>query len=76
MLGKDEYKPRLIVVRDAAATTTVLSELKAGKSFEGLARQNSIAASQDAGGTAVGSLQDASDGGQDLGPAGRDRTGA
>ncbi|WP_315857505.1 hypothetical protein [Burkholderia anthina] len=39
MLGKDEYKPRLIVVRDAAAATTVLSELKAGKSFEGLVRK-------------------------------------
>jgi len=49
-LGKDEYKPRLIVVKDAAAAATVLSELKAGKSFEGLARQYSIAASRDAGG--------------------------
>lgn len=49
-LGKDEYKPRLIVVKDAATATTVLSELKAGKSFDGLARQYSIAASRDAGG--------------------------
>ncbi|MEN2473829.1 peptidyl-prolyl cis-trans isomerase [Burkholderia sp. GS2Y] len=49
-LGKDEYKPRLIVVRDAATAATVLSELKAGKSFEGLARQYSIAPSRGAGG--------------------------
>lgn len=49
-LGKDEYKPRLIVVRDAVTAATVLSELKAGKSFEGLARQYSLAPSRDAGG--------------------------
>ena len=49
-LGKDEYKPRLIVVKDAATAATVLSELKAGKPFEGLARQYSIAPSRDAGG--------------------------
>lgn len=49
-LGKDEYKPRLIVVQDAATAATVLSELKAGKSFEGLARQYSIAPSRGVGG--------------------------
>ncbi|WP_063552749.1 peptidyl-prolyl cis-trans isomerase [Burkholderia territorii] len=49
-LGKDEYKPRLIIVRDAATAATVLSELKAGKSFDGLARQYSIAPSRDTGG--------------------------
>ncbi|CAJ4653110.1 PpiC-type peptidyl-prolyl cis-trans isomerase [Burkholderia pseudomallei] len=49
-LGKDEYKPRLIVVKDAATAATVLSELKAGKSFDGLARQYSIVPSRDAGG--------------------------
>ncbi|MGS0895301.1 peptidylprolyl isomerase [Burkholderia stagnalis] len=49
-LGQQEYKPCLIVVKDAAAAATVLSELKAGKSFEGLARQYSIAPSRDAGG--------------------------
>lgn len=49
-LGQDEYKPRLIVVRDAATAATVLSELKSGKSFDGLARQYSIAPSRDAGG--------------------------
>ncbi|MGU7771840.1 peptidyl-prolyl cis-trans isomerase [Burkholderia sp. MR1-5-21] len=49
-LGKDEYKPRLIVVTDAATAATVLAELKAGKSFDGLARQYSIAPSRDAGG--------------------------
>lgn len=49
-LGKDEYKPRLIVVKDVATAATVLSELKAGKPFDGLARQYSIAPSRDAGG--------------------------
>ncbi|WP_230947615.1 peptidyl-prolyl cis-trans isomerase [Burkholderia territorii] len=49
-LGKDEYKPRLIVVKDPATAATVLSELKAGKPFDGLARQYSIAPSRDAGG--------------------------
>ena len=49
-LGKDEFKPRVIVVKDAATAATVLSELKAGKSFDGLARQYSIAPSRDAGG--------------------------
>ncbi|WP_185673664.1 peptidylprolyl isomerase [Burkholderia stagnalis] len=49
-LGKEEYKPRLIVVKDAATAATVLSELKSGKSFDALARQYSIAPSRDAGG--------------------------
>lgn len=49
-LGKDEYKPRLIVVRDAATAATVLAELKVGKPFDGLARQYSIAPSRDVGG--------------------------
>lgn len=49
-LGKDEYKPRLIVVKDAATAATVVAELKSGKPFDGLARQYSIAPSRDAGG--------------------------
>ncbi|VWB69011.1 peptidylprolyl isomerase [Burkholderia lata] len=49
-LGKDEYKPRVIVVRDAVTAATVVSELKSGKSFDALARQYSIAPSRDAGG--------------------------
>ncbi|AOJ85344.1 peptidylprolyl isomerase (plasmid) [Burkholderia sp. MSMB0856] len=49
-LGKDEYKPRLIVVKDVATAATVLSELKTGKPFDGLARQYSIAPSRDTGG--------------------------
>ncbi|VWC36526.1 peptidyl-prolyl cis-trans isomerase [Burkholderia seminalis] len=49
-LGQDEYKPRLIVVKDAATAATVLAELKAGKPFDGLARQYSVAPSRDAGG--------------------------
>ncbi|HHL4077782.1 peptidyl-prolyl cis-trans isomerase [Burkholderia sola] len=49
-LGKNEYKPRVIVVKDAVAAATVLSELKAGKSFDGLARQYSLAPSRDTGG--------------------------
>ncbi|WP_193101897.1 peptidyl-prolyl cis-trans isomerase [Burkholderia sp. Z1] len=49
-LGKNEYKPRLIVVKDPATAATVLSELKSGKSFDGLARQYSMAPSRDTGG--------------------------
>ncbi|KKL30966.1 peptidylprolyl isomerase [Burkholderia contaminans FFH2055] len=49
-LGKNEYKPRLIVVQDPVTAATVLSELKAGKSFEGLARQYSMAPSRNTGG--------------------------
>ncbi|KWF21176.1 peptidylprolyl isomerase [Burkholderia pseudomultivorans] len=49
-LGKDEYKARLIVVKDAATAAAVLSEVKAGKPFDALARQYSIAPSRDAGG--------------------------
>ncbi|CAB3750700.1 peptidylprolyl isomerase [Burkholderia sp. MSh2] len=49
-LGQDEYRPRLIVVKDPATAATVLSELKAGKPFDGVARQYSIAPSRDAGG--------------------------
>jgi parvulin-like peptidyl-prolyl isomerase len=49
-LGKDEYKPRLIVVKDAATAATVLSELKAGKSFDSVARQYSVAPNRDVGG--------------------------
>ncbi|VBB15516.1 peptidylprolyl isomerase [Burkholderia stabilis] len=49
-LGKSEYKPRLIVVKDPVTAATVLSELKSGKSFEGLARQYSMAPSRDTGG--------------------------
>ncbi|MDN7425843.1 peptidyl-prolyl cis-trans isomerase [Burkholderia sp. AU45388] len=49
-LGKNEYKPRVIVVKDSVAAATVLSELKAGKSFDGLARQYSLAPSRDTGG--------------------------
>ena len=49
-LGKNQYKPRVIVVQDPLTAATVLSELKAGKSFDGLARQYSMAPSRDAGG--------------------------
>ncbi|KML62596.1 peptidylprolyl isomerase [Burkholderia cepacia] len=49
-LGKNEYKPRLIVVKDPVTAATVLSELKSGKSFDGLARQYSMAPSRDTGG--------------------------
>ncbi|KVR29783.1 peptidylprolyl isomerase [Burkholderia ubonensis] len=49
-LGKDEYKPRLIVIKDTATAATVLSDLKTGKPFDGIARQYSIAPSRDADG--------------------------
>ncbi|ACC76318.1 peptidylprolyl isomerase [Paraburkholderia caribensis] len=41
-LGKDDYRPRIIAVADAMTAATVLGGLKAGKSFDVLARQYSI----------------------------------
>jgi parvulin-like peptidyl-prolyl isomerase len=49
-LGKDEYKPRIIAVSDATTAATVVSELKAGKSFDVLAQQYSVAPSKTTGG--------------------------
>jgi parvulin-like peptidyl-prolyl isomerase len=49
-LGKDEFRPRIIAVADAMTAATVLSELKAGKSFDVLARQYSTAPSKATGG--------------------------
>ena len=49
-LGKDEVKPRVIVTKDAATAATVLAGLKAGQSFDALARQYSQAATAAAGG--------------------------
>ncbi|WP_244137158.1 peptidylprolyl isomerase, partial [Burkholderia pyrrocinia] len=41
-LGQNEYKPRLIVVKEAETAATVLRELKAGQSFDSVARQYSL----------------------------------
>ncbi|WP_175948629.1 foldase protein PrsA [Burkholderia pyrrocinia] len=49
-LGKEEYKPRIIVAKDAATAATVLAGLKSGQSFDALARQYSQAPSAAAGG--------------------------
>ncbi|MBP0595641.1 peptidyl-prolyl cis-trans isomerase [Paraburkholderia sp. LEh10] len=49
-LGKEEYKPRVIAVTDVATAATVISELKAGKSFDVLAQQYSVAPSKMNGG--------------------------
>lgn len=49
-LGKEEFKPRVIVVPDAATATIVLAQLKAGQPFDALARQYSKASSAAAGG--------------------------
>jgi peptidyl-prolyl cis-trans isomerase C len=49
-LGKEEYKPRLIVVPDAATATIVLTHLKSGQAFDALARQYSTAPGAAAGG--------------------------
>jgi peptidyl-prolyl cis-trans isomerase C len=49
-LGKQEYKPRIIVVPDTATATTVLAQLKSGQAFDALARQYSKAPSAPAGG--------------------------
>src|SRR5471032_1055118 len=49
-LGKEEYKPRLIVVSDDTTAATVISKLKQGSVFDALARQYSVAPSKAAGG--------------------------
>ncbi|WP_199544591.1 peptidylprolyl isomerase [Paraburkholderia kururiensis] len=49
-LGKEEYKPRVIAAPDAMTAATVLSELKAGKPFDVLAQQYSVAPSKTNGG--------------------------
>lgn len=49
-LGKEEYKPRVITVTDDATATMVLQKLKAGASFEALARQYSVAPGKASGG--------------------------
>ncbi|NTX25761.1 peptidyl-prolyl cis-trans isomerase [Burkholderia pyrrocinia] len=49
-LGKEEVKPRIIVTKDAATAATVLAGLKAGQSFDALARQYSQAPTAAAGG--------------------------
>ncbi|KVL32519.1 peptidylprolyl isomerase [Burkholderia territorii] len=49
-LGKEELKPRIVVAKDAATAATVLAQLKAGQTFEALARQYSQAPSAAAGG--------------------------
>ncbi|RKF43934.1 peptidylprolyl isomerase [Paraburkholderia fungorum] len=49
-LGKDEYKPRIILVADDATAALVLGKLKSGVAFDQLAREYSIAPSKSAGG--------------------------
>ena len=49
-LGKEEIKPRIIVTKDAATAATVMAGLKAGQSFDALARQYSQAPTAAAGG--------------------------
>ncbi|CAD6514532.1 peptidyl-prolyl cis-trans isomerase [Paraburkholderia sabiae] len=49
-LGKDEYRARIITVADVATAATVNSELKAGRPFDLLARQYSIAPTREKGG--------------------------
>jgi peptidyl-prolyl cis-trans isomerase C len=49
-LGKEEYKPSVIVVPDAATATVVLAQLKAGQPFSSLAREYSKAPSAAQGG--------------------------
>ncbi|WP_374692762.1 peptidyl-prolyl cis-trans isomerase [Burkholderia sp. SCN-KJ] len=48
--GKDEVKPRIIVTKDPATAATVLAGLKAGQSFDALARQYSQAPTAATGG--------------------------
>ncbi|WP_345817639.1 peptidyl-prolyl cis-trans isomerase (plasmid) [Paraburkholderia sp. PREW-6R] len=49
-LGKEEYKPRLIALSDEATANTVLAQLKAGNSFDALARRYSTAQGRASGG--------------------------
>jgi parvulin-like peptidyl-prolyl isomerase len=49
-LGEDELKLRVIVVGDTTTAATVLSQLKAGKPFDVLARQYSMVPSSSQGG--------------------------
>ena len=49
-LGKEEYRARIITVPDVATAAAINSELKAGRPFDILARQYSIAPSRNNGG--------------------------
>ncbi|WP_345817792.1 peptidylprolyl isomerase (plasmid) [Paraburkholderia sp. PREW-6R] len=49
-LGKNEYKPRIIVVPDLAASTAAFNRLKAGQAFDDVARQLSKSANAQSGG--------------------------
>ncbi|RBB31696.1 peptidyl-prolyl cis-trans isomerase [Burkholderia reimsis] len=49
-LGKEEFKPRIIVAKDVATAATALAQLKSGHSFEAIARQYSQAPTAAAGG--------------------------
>ncbi|MDN7180727.1 peptidyl-prolyl cis-trans isomerase [Caballeronia sp. SEWSISQ10-4 2] len=49
-LGENEYKPSVIVVKDAAAAQSVLDQLKKGTDFAQLAKQNSMGPSAAQGG--------------------------
>lgn len=49
-LGREEYKPRIIVIAEAETAATVLGQLKSGQSFDAVARQYSKAMSASSGG--------------------------
>lgn len=48
--GKEEFRPSIITVSDAAAAQKVMGALKAGQAFDALARQYSIAPTKAVGG--------------------------
>jgi parvulin-like peptidyl-prolyl isomerase len=50
MMGKEEYKVRIISVADDQTARTVLEKLRAGVSFDELVRMYSVAASKETGG--------------------------
>ncbi len=50
MMGKEEYKVRIISVADDKTARTVLEKLRAGASFDELVRMYSVAASKEGGG--------------------------
>lgn len=50
MMGKEEYKVRIISVADDRTARTVLEKLRAGVSFDELVRMYSVASSKESGG--------------------------
>jgi parvulin-like peptidyl-prolyl isomerase len=55
MMGREEYKVRIISVADDRTARTVLEKLRAGVSFDELVRMYSVASSKESGARCRGS---------------------